>query len=88
TDNYTLGVTEIKKKYSNQGVAPNIVQLESALTSRKRKWSSVSTEELQKSYGIVTDAEKWYFLECSMDKYENVSYKMSRVEKVIDYQGN
>ncbi|KAF8961893.1 hypothetical protein BGZ46_001283, partial [Entomortierella lignicola] len=93
TDDYTLGVTEIKKKYLNQGVAPNIVQLESALTSRKRKWSSVGTEELQlnkvlRSYGIVTDAEKWYVLECSMGKYENVSYKMSSVEKVIDYQGN
>lgn len=34
---FTLGVTEVKKDDFNQGLAQNIVQLESALTAKKRK---------------------------------------------------
>ncbi|KAF9276056.1 hypothetical protein BGZ68_010294 [Mortierella alpina] len=36
THTYTLGVTEVKKDDFRQGVAQNIVQLESALTAKKR----------------------------------------------------
>ncbi|KAF9306578.1 hypothetical protein BG003_000990, partial [Podila horticola] len=40
THSYTLGVTEVKKDDFRQGVAQNIVQLESALTTKKRKRSA------------------------------------------------
>ncbi|KAG0027221.1 hypothetical protein BGZ81_005785 [Podila clonocystis] len=69
TYEYTLGVTEVKKDDFKQGVAQNIVQLEAALTEKKRKRnpSDIDGEEEQpmktRSYGIVTDAVKWLLVE-------------------------
>ena len=31
-----------------------------------------------KVFGIVTDAEKWYFLECSLDDQERLRFKLSK----------
>ncbi|KAI1296061.1 hypothetical protein EDD11_007609 [Mortierella claussenii] len=66
THNYSLVVTEVKKEDFDQGVAQNIVQLESILTAtkkRKREKHDIDGEEEEiRSYGIVTDAEKWYWL--------------------------
>ncbi|KAG0034379.1 hypothetical protein BGZ82_005760 [Podila clonocystis] len=90
---YTLGVTEVKKEDFKQGVAQNIVQLESALTSRKRKRSSNDVDggdeppmEI-KSYGIVTDASQWMLLECTLHVDETVSYKMTELERTVNYSG-
>ncbi|KAG0180648.1 hypothetical protein DFQ28_001073 [Apophysomyces sp. BC1034] len=94
TNDYTLGVTEVKNEDFNQGVAQNVVQLESALTQRKRKRAAddVEGEENEsysvKSYGIVTDAREWIFIECTMDEDEEVSYRLSRLPELINYNAH
>lgn len=90
---HTLDVTDIKKDDIVQGVAQNIVQLEAALTSKKRKRgrSDVDGEEEppteMKSYGIVTDASQWLFIECTMHGDETLSSRMSVLGQIIDYSG-
>ncbi|KAF9947660.1 hypothetical protein BGZ70_002574 [Mortierella alpina] len=94
-DNLTLGVTEVKREDFKQGVAQNIVQLESALTTakkRKRSPADVDGDEEEpmkaRSYGIVTDAEKWLFLECTLHEDESVTYRMSELDRSINYKTN
>ena len=84
----TVGVTEVKDEYFLKGIAQNVVQLESALSNRKRKASEVSEEGafVGKTFGIVTDAEKWYFLECSLDDQDRLKFKLSK--PVIVVYGN
>ncbi|CAG8646956.1 7124_t:CDS:2 [Paraglomus brasilianum] len=88
-----VGVTEVKRDDFKKGIAQNVVQLESALNTRIRK----ADEMLEKSspnrcFGIVTDAEKWYFLECVLNnsipafKLSNplwVRYKNEDLEKEV-----
>ncbi|GJJ75604.1 hypothetical protein EMPS_07962 [Entomortierella parvispora] len=91
---FTLGVTEVKKEDFVQGVAQNIVQLEAALTSKKRKRGRGDVdgeEELltqMRSYGIVTDASQWLLIECTMNGYETVSYRMTGLGRIIDYSSS
>jgi len=88
---FTLGVTEVKKEDIRQGVAQNIVQLEATLTSKKRKREIFDTEGEEgpackmRSYGIITDSKEWYFLECTLDENEAVSYRMKRVPAYVDF---
>ncbi|KAK3807519.1 MAG: hypothetical protein JOS17DRAFT_571152 [Linnemannia elongata] len=88
---YTLGVTEVKKDDFKQGVAQNIVQLEAALTQRKRKREmyDVNGDEeprrKQRAYGIVTDSAEWAFLECTLHEDETVSYRMSKLGEKLNY---
>jgi hypothetical protein len=94
SSSYALGVTEVKRENFEQGVAQNIVQLESALTEnkkRKRKTHDIDGEEEPpmkvRSYGIVTDASQWMLTECAL--YENgVSYRATRLKQNIDFNGN
>ncbi|KAG0183694.1 hypothetical protein DFQ28_001223 [Apophysomyces sp. BC1034] len=93
TNDYTLGITEVKKEDFNQGVAQNVVQLESVLTERKRKRTKYDDEEEDqscpvKSYGIVTDSREWVFLECTMGDDEEVSYRVSRLPELINYNAH
>ncbi|KAF9090644.1 hypothetical protein BGX29_011353 [Mortierella sp. GBA35] len=89
---YTLGVTEVKRDDFKQGVAQNIVQLESALTEKKRKREAydVDGEEesprKQRAYGIVTDSETWLFLECTLHEDETVTYRMSKLKEKLNYE--
>ncbi|KAG0204261.1 hypothetical protein BGX31_003187 [Mortierella sp. GBA43] len=89
---HTLGVTEVKKEDIRQGVAQNIVQLEAALTSKKRKRGRHDIEGQEepgskmKSYGIVTDSKEWYFLECTLDDDDVISYRMSKVPEAVNYE--
>jgi hypothetical protein len=49
------------------GRASHNVQLESSL-DRKRKANEMDDEHgFGKVWGIVTDVEKWYFMECTQD---------------------
>ena len=90
----TLGVTEVKKDDFKQGVAQNIVQLESALTEKKRKRnpSDIDGEEEQpmemKSYGIVTDSATWLFTECTLYEDERVTYRMAGLGRNINYDSD
>ncbi|KAF8932529.1 hypothetical protein BGZ47_011345 [Haplosporangium gracile] len=92
THDYTLGVTEVKRDDFRQGVAQNIVQLESALTSKKRKREryDVDGEEVppmnQRAYGIVTDSAEWAFLECTLNEDETVTYRMSKLKEKLNFE--
>ena len=59
------------------GIAQNAVQLESALTNRKRKASEIEGKEsfMGKVFRIITDAKEWYFMECSLDDQERLRFK-------------
>ncbi|CAG8514150.1 11360_t:CDS:2 [Paraglomus occultum] len=74
-DGQTVGVTEVKREDFEKGVAQNA-------TSRKRKASKVNT--VSRCFGIVTDAEKWYFLECTLNDGETPAFKLSQ-PVVVDY---
>jgi hypothetical protein len=78
----TVGVTEVKDEDFLKGIAQNADQLESALSNRKRRANEME-EEAGKTFGIATDAEKWYFLECSLDR---LRFKLSK--PVIVVYGN
>ncbi|CAG8648086.1 3755_t:CDS:2, partial [Ambispora gerdemannii] len=67
----TVGVTEVKKDNFVKGVVQCAVQLESSLSNRKRKANELEENPtVGKVFGIVTDAEKFYFMECSLDEQE------------------
>ncbi|KAG0049088.1 hypothetical protein BGZ89_004342, partial [Linnemannia elongata] len=90
THSCTLGVTEVKKENFPQGVAQNIVQLEAALTTKKRKRGTYEIdgeEDSLKSYGIVTDASQWLLLECTLHGDETVTYRMKSLERTVNYEG-
>uniref|UniRef100_U9TX99 Crinkler effector protein N-terminal domain-containing protein n=1 Tax=Rhizophagus irregularis (strain DAOM 181602 / DAOM 197198 / MUCL 43194) TaxID=747089 RepID=U9TX99_RHIID len=67
-----IGITEVKDKDFQQGVAQNAVQCESALSSSKKK-----------VFGIITDSEKWFFLECSLDNERKPKFKLSKPVVII-----
>ena len=78
-------MTEVKDEDFFKGIAQNAVQLESALTNRKRKASEMDEEGVfvGKVFGIVTDAKEWYFLECSLDDQERPRFKLSKPLVVV-----
>ncbi|RIA79214.1 hypothetical protein C1645_746052 [Glomus cerebriforme] len=52
--------------------------MESSL-SRKRKADEIDDEyDIDKVWGIVTDAEKWYFMECTFDNGRKAVFKLSK----------
>ncbi|KAI1315472.1 hypothetical protein EDD11_000753 [Mortierella claussenii] len=98
---HVLGVTEVKHEDFRKGVAQNIVQLESSLTVRKRKRSCDDDGEEEeknssspmRAYGIVTDAVRWYFVECTIDQSQESSsdrpkFRISRLKDIVNYNGD
>ena len=86
-----LGVTEVKKEDFKKGIAQNLVQLESAFSCKKRKYSDITNLESAtgesttgKTYGIVTDAQMWYILECTTNS-GGLSFHMSKLSTQINY---
>uniref|UniRef100_U9ULS9 Crinkler effector protein N-terminal domain-containing protein n=1 Tax=Rhizophagus irregularis (strain DAOM 181602 / DAOM 197198 / MUCL 43194) TaxID=747089 RepID=U9ULS9_RHIID len=67
-----IGITEVKDKDFQQGVAQNAVQCESALSNKKKN-----------VFGIITDSEKWFFLECSLDNERKPYFKLSKPMVII-----
>ena len=61
-----VGVTEVKRDDFMKGVAQNMVQLESILWTRNGK--SKKSKKGSGSFGIITNAETWFFLECGYEK--------------------
>ena len=50
-----------------------------SLLGRKRKANEINDEyDLDKVWGIVKDAEKWYFMECTQDSEGKPSFKLSK----------
>ena len=81
-----LGVTEVKKDDHVQGLAQNMVQLDVAVQQKKRKRVEGTDEDGAerpstrfKSYGIVTDAFKWRFVECTLEEDDTLTYKGKEV---------
>ncbi|KAK3842113.1 MAG: hypothetical protein J3R72DRAFT_490831 [Linnemannia gamsii] len=89
TRDYTLDVMEVKRDGFRQGVAQDIVQLESVLVEkkRKRKKNDIDEEEepsrKQRAYEILTNSETRLFLECTLDEDETVSYRMIRKRQLF-----
>jgi hypothetical protein len=78
-------VTEVKDEDIFKGIAQNAVQLESALSNRKRKANEMGEESVftGKSFGIITDAKEWYFMECSLDDQDRLRFKLSKPVTVV-----
>ena len=78
-------MTEVKDEDFYKGIAQNAVQLESALTNRKRKASEMEEESVftGKTFGIITDAKEWYFMECSLDDQDRLRFKLSEPVVVV-----
>ena len=52
--------------------------MESSL-SRKHKADEIDDKyDMDKVWGIVTDVEKWYFMECTLDNERKPSFKLSK----------
>ena len=69
---------EVKKDDFKQGFAQATVQMESSL-GHKRKANEMDEEYvLDKVWGIVTDAEKWYFMECTQGKDGKPIFRLSK----------
>ncbi|CAG8598448.1 14055_t:CDS:2, partial [Funneliformis caledonium] len=81
----TAGVTEVKDEDFFKGIAQNAVQLESALSNCKRKVSEMEEDNtfVDKVFRIVTDAEKWYFLECSLNNQDKLRFKLSEPVVIV-----
>lgn len=73
-----LGLIEVKREDFMKGFAQAFVQMESSLTGRKRKADEIDDEQdVDKVFGIVTDARDWYFMECTLDEEKKPSFKLS-----------
>ncbi|PKY18621.1 hypothetical protein RhiirB3_468668 [Rhizophagus irregularis] len=73
-----IGLVEVKKDDFKQGFAQATVQLASSL-GRKRKADKMDDEPgFNKVWGIVTDAEKWYFMECLQDDEGKPSFNLTK----------
>ncbi|KAF9162803.1 hypothetical protein DFQ26_003233 [Actinomortierella ambigua] len=86
---HILCVTEVKKEHLSQGVAQNIIQMETALSTKKRKRGMYEIDgeerESQISNGIVTDASQWLLLECTLHEDKTVTFRMKCLEQFVSY---
>ncbi|KAF9155884.1 hypothetical protein BGX21_005445 [Mortierella sp. AD011] len=88
-----LGVTEVKKDDHVQGLAQNMVQLDVAVQQKRRKRVDETDDDKEgpparrlKSYGIVTDAFKWTFVECTLEDDDTLTYKAKEVLRDLRLQ--
>ncbi|CAI2191134.1 14295_t:CDS:2, partial [Funneliformis geosporum] len=78
-----LGVIEVKKEDFMKGFAQASVQMESTL-SRKCKADEIDNgQDVDRVFGIVTDASEWYFMECSLDNEGKPAFKLSESVTVV-----
>ncbi|GBB93359.1 hypothetical protein RclHR1_21560002 [Rhizophagus clarus] len=77
---------KVKKNDFKQGFAQATVQLESSL-GRKRKANKMDKDDgFNKVWGIVTDAEKWYFMECVQVTEGKLSFKLMKPALFVAYE--
>jgi hypothetical protein len=41
-----------------------------------------------RTYGIVTDANQWLLIECTLHEDETVSYRVTQLERAVMFSGN
>jgi len=67
---YVIGAVEVKKEDTFIGAfQQNVIQLDAVLTTRDTRSSRNEPKPLI-SYGIITDARRWEFLECRLEPME------------------
>ncbi|KAF9929616.1 hypothetical protein FBU30_001405 [Linnemannia zychae] len=87
-----LGVTEVKKDNHVRGMAQNMVELDVAIQQKKRKRIEMDDDDDErpttrlKSFGIVTDAFKWTFVECTLEADDTLTYKSKEVLRDLRLQ--
>ncbi|RIA86638.1 hypothetical protein C1645_740713 [Glomus cerebriforme] len=81
----TVGVTKVKGKDFYKSIAQNAAQFELALSNYKRKASEMEEGDVftGKTFGIITDVKKWYFMKCSLDNERKPSFKLSKLVVVV-----
>ncbi|KAG0197401.1 hypothetical protein BGX28_009109, partial [Mortierella sp. GBA30] len=85
-----LAVTEVKDGDFQNGLAQNMVRLEAISRGRKRKLE-VEENSIRPvvSYGLVTDAQEWHFVECTLPPTTRLltrpSFCHSKMSKRIQY---
>ncbi|CAG8549297.1 8189_t:CDS:1, partial [Paraglomus brasilianum] len=59
-------------------------------TGYKRKRNEVDEDisSLEETYGIVTDAEKWYFLHCKVSGDKGIKFELTRHPITVDWFGD
>jgi hypothetical protein len=58
--------------------------MESFLSGRKRKANEIEDDQdVDRVFGIVTDASEWYFMECTLDRERKPSFKLSKPVIVV-----
>ncbi|CAG8554789.1 2801_t:CDS:2, partial [Funneliformis caledonium] len=78
-----LGVIEVKKEDFMKEFTQASVQMESTLT-RKRKAEEIDNgQDVDRVFGIITDASEWYFMECTLDKDGKPSFAISKPVIVV-----
>jgi len=88
TSSKSICVSEVIKDDFKKGVIQIAMQMESILITHKRMFSEMEEENfVGEAFSIVTDGEKWYFLECMMDDQKRPKFKLSRLV-FIDYHQN
>ena len=72
-------MTEVKDEDFFKGITQNAVQFELTLSNRKRKTSKMEEKSVftGKTFGIITDAKEWYFMDCSLDDQNRLRFKLS-----------
>ncbi|KAG0219387.1 hypothetical protein B0O80DRAFT_460327, partial [Mortierella sp. GBAus27b] len=86
---YVVGVVEVKLTDIDKGVAQNAVQLESTLTESDAVLRRIPPDSPPLvSYGIVSDASVWHFLECKVDHTAStqLTFRRSALTSTIDYK--
>ncbi|RIA94631.1 hypothetical protein C1645_817677 [Glomus cerebriforme] len=78
-----LGIIEVKKEDFMKGFAQASVQMESTLSRKRKADEIVNDQEIDRVFGIVTDASEWYFMECSLDDEGKPTFKLSKSVTVV-----
>ncbi|KAF0496951.1 crinkler family protein [Gigaspora margarita] len=80
-------VVEVKKDGFDQGVAQTAMQLYCSLEkNRKQKRNKIEEIEdlfIDKTYGIITDSCKWYFIECIVNEDDNLKFSIYSKEGTL-----
>ncbi|CAG8841909.1 27398_t:CDS:1, partial [Racocetra persica] len=76
-----IGLVEVKAENLKKGLAQATIQMESTITGRGNEM-----QKIDRVFGIVTDASVWYFMECSCNEEQTLTFRLSESVNVV-YNG-
>ncbi|SRR6266498_197377 len=77
-------VIEVKKNDFVKEIVQYVIQFESSLSNHKCKTDKIKENQIfERVFGIVIDAEKFYFMECSLDNYDRPYFKLLKLVIII-----